>query len=67
MIVRGEAYATKEAPLLNMREEDEPITEEEVVETELKSVSNGQPVLSFADKVALHKQKQAEKKALEEK
>jgi len=62
MIVRGEAYATKEAPLLNVREDEEPSTEEEVVETETKQVGNGEPVLSFADKVALHKKKQAEKK-----
>lgn len=36
---------------------------EEVQET--KKVANGETVLSYADKVALHKQRQAEKKAQE--
>ena len=44
-------------------ENSEDTLQEEVAEAETKQVGNGEPVLSFADKVALHKKKQAEKKA----
>lgn len=60
MIVRGEAYATGEAPLLNIQE-GEPQPEEEFV-TETKQVSNGEPVMSFADKKKAWQDKQADKK-----
>jgi len=56
-IEMAQTYIEEQAAI---QEEDADM--EEVVETETKSVSNGEPVLSFADKVALHKKKQAEKK-----
>lgn len=64
MIVRGEAYATKEAPLLNVREDDEPEEEEQLVDVGVKEVGNGSPVMSFSEKKAAWAKLQAEKKEL---
>ena len=61
LIGRGELYAKGEGMAQEAMvpvDEGEGIVEE-VLET--KKVSNGDPVLSFADKVALHKKRQAEK------
>lgn len=65
MIVRGESYATGEAPLLNEDKTPEGRSAEEEIVAETKQVANGGVVLSYAEKLALHKQKQAEKKAQE--
>ena len=63
LIIRGELYAKGEGAaqeaVNSMEGEDKVVEEEQPAES--KQVSNGEPVLSYADKVAQFKKKQAEK------
>ena len=60
--VEYEAVDDGEVELSEDDNEYDVYEEEEVVEVESKQVSNGGVVLSYAEKLALHKKKQAEKK-----
>jgi len=64
MIERGESFAHGTNELLATKPVEEDAYIEEVVEAETKKVGNGgDVVLSYAEKVALHRKKQAEEKA----